>query len=175
MSSGCWSAVCGHRAYAGIMTAGHPTPPGRTKAKAAACDVLVKVTNVEDSDVNRVADELRRDHYVSRRSALPALIHLVTRLFNAAERPLPYLGDLSALDSYMSTQEIDNVLNSPLAEKVVPQWRESKIAALWTAASSWELQQGDVTADALEEALYQDDEGVRMVALDQLLARWDTE
>ena len=155
-----------YAAVAGYLTA---------TAKAAACDVLANVANPDNRDLIRVADELRRDHYVSRGSALRTLVHMVTRLDNTPDQTLPDLGDLSVLDDYKATLEIENLLESPLAHLVVPIWRKSKIAALRTAAHSWELQQDDVADETLEEALYHDDDKVRMVAVEQLLGRWNNE
>lgn len=143
-------------------------------AKAAACDVLATVEDPEDQDLKRVADELRRNHYVSRESALRAVINIVRRFADTSDEMRPELGDLSVLGGYNWEFAMESVLESPIADKVVPIWRKSGAAALRTAAQRWELQH-TATEETLEDALYEDDASVRIFALDQLLARWDDE
>ncbi len=143
-------------------------------AKAAACGVLADEVNAQRvgyHDLIRVADELRRDHYLSRRPASQALVKMTARL----ARPFPRLSDLSAFDTYQAILECETILASPFAEFVVPVWRKSSIPQLQTAAQTWELRQEETADAVLEEALYVDDGTVRMAAMDQLLARWSNE
>ncbi|WP_244972608.1 DUF4062 domain-containing protein [Paramicrobacterium fandaimingii] len=138
------------------------------KAKGAACLVLSQAAEIIDADVERVSAELRRDSYVSRSSALHALIAIVTR----TERALPSLGDLTVLDSYGFLDDAEFVLDSPLARVVAPVWAVSKTKALQELGRAWRLRQQRTSDVDLEEALYLDSETLRMVALDQLMSRW---
>ncbi len=144
-------------------------------AKGGACVVLAAATDFTDEDVARVLAELRRDFYTSRHIALRALITMLCRIEEDPDRSVPDLGDLSVLDSYSFSDDIDLVLGSPLAKYVVPVWRTSSISTFQTASHTWNLRQVSTTEGELEEALYIDDEVLRMVALDQLMARWNDE
>lgn len=144
-------------------------------ARGAACLVLSQAAEITDADVERVGAELRRDSYVSRSSALHALIAMVTRLDADAERTVPSLGDLSVLDSYGFSDDAEFVLDSPLARMVAPVWTASDIRTLQEPSRAWELRQPKMSDAALEEALYLDSETLRMVALDQLMSRWSDE
>jgi hypothetical protein len=144
-------------------------------AKGAACIVLSQAAEIAEADVERVVTELRRDSYLSRSPALRALVTMVARLDADPDRTVPDLGDLSALDSYGFSDDKDLVLNSPLARMVVPVWRDSDIQTLQHASRAWELRQPEVPDAGLEEALYLDSQDLRMVALDQLMSRWNDE
>ncbi len=142
-------------------------------AKAAACIALSQATEITEADVDRVVNELRRDHYASRSSALRALVTMVARLDADPDRTVPDLGDLSVLDSYGFSDDKDLVLNSPLASTAVSVWRDSDIQTLQDAGRAWELRQPGVSDADLEEALYLDSQDLRIVALDQLMSRWN--
>jgi hypothetical protein len=142
-------------------------------AKGAACIVLSQAAKITEADVERVVTELRRNSYVSRSAALRALVTIVARLDADPERTVPDLGDLSVLDSYGFSDDKDLVLQSPLAKLVVPVWRDSDIDTLRDASRAWELRQPQRSDIELEEALYLDSQELRMVALDQLMSRWD--
>jgi hypothetical protein len=144
-------------------------------AKGQSCVVLSQSEEITDEDILRVSDELRRDFYISREPALRALVAMVSRLDADPDRTVPDLGDLSVLDSYSFADDVDLVLDSPLAELVVPVWRRSDIEKLRTASHAWELRQTAASDEELEEALYLDDSDLRMVALDQLMLRWNDE
>lgn len=144
-------------------------------AKGAACIVLSQAAEITDADVERVATELRRDHYVSRSAALRALVTMVSRLDADPDRSVPELGDLSILDSYGLSDDKDLVLDSPLARWAVRAWRDSDIETLRHASRAWQLRQPETKDTDLEEALYLDDQELRMVALDQLMSRWNDE
>lgn len=144
-------------------------------AKGAACIVVSQAAEIAEADVERVVTELRRDHYVSRSPALQALVTIVTRLDADPERTVPDLGDLSVLDRHGFSDNKDLVLGSPLARRVVPVWRDSDIQTLRDASRAWELRQPERSDADLEEALYLDSQDLRMVALDQLMWRWNDE
>ncbi|WP_232827672.1 DUF4062 domain-containing protein [Jiangella endophytica] len=142
-------------------------------AKGAACSVLSQAAEITEADVQRVVTELRRDHYVSRSHALLALVTMVERLDADPDRTVPDLGDLSVFDSYGFSNDMDLVLDSPLGRMVVPVWRDSDIQTLRDSSRAWELRQPEVSDADLEEALYLDSQDLRMVALDQLMSRWN--
>lgn len=144
-------------------------------AKGAACLVLSQAAEITDADVERVCAELRRDSYVSRSSALGALVAMATRLDAGVERTLRIQGDLSVLDSYGFSDDADFVLGSPLAKMVAPIWAASDIQPLREQGRAWRLRQPEMSDADLEEALYLDSETLRMVALDQLISRWSNE
>lgn len=144
-------------------------------ARGQSCVVLSQSEEISDEDVLRVVGELRRNFYVSRQSALHALVAMVSRLDADTDRTVPDVGDLSVLDSYDFTDDIDLVLSSPLAELVVPVWRDSNIERFRSASRAWELRQAAITDAELEEALYLDDQDLRKVALDLLMLRWKDE
>ncbi|MBP2390815.1 DUF4062 domain-containing protein [Aeromicrobium fastidiosum] len=142
-------------------------------ARGAACTVLSQAAEVTEADVERVVTELRRDSYVSRISALRALVAMVSRLDADPDRTVPNLGDLSMLDSFRFSDDTGLVLDSPLAGMVAPVWRSSEIQALREASGAWELRQPEMSDTDLEESLYLDSQHLRMAALDQLMSRWN--
>lgn len=152
--------------------------------RRVACDALGRASDGSAADIARVASELKRGSYVSRESALNALISMSalekstndsTEWIVTAEELARVVGDMSVLDSTWAATHVDAVLSSRLADLVVPIWRASEISGLRDAARAWELSR-PCTADVdLEEALYLDESPVRMTALDQLMARWDNE
>lgn len=160
-------------------------------AKRAACTTLARLTDVDAEDIQRVTSELRRDCFISREAALLALIELLSRptISAIAGTPgppatpaipetaytMPDLGVVTVLDSYWVVPHVDVLLESCLADRVVEVWRNSEISQLRAAARSWELAQPSMSDEELEEALYLDDSDLRMVAIDQLLARWNDE
>ena len=144
-------------------------------AKGAACIVLSQAAEITEADVERVVAELRRDFYVSRSPALRALVTMVVRLDADPDRTVPDLGDLAVFDSLRFSDDKDLVLDSPLARMVVPVWRDSDIQTLQYASNTWELLRPEVSDADLEETLYRDNQGLRMVALDQLMSRWNDE
>ena len=142
-------------------------------ARGAACVVLSQTTEITDEDVERVATEIRRDSYVSRSPALRALASMVARLDADPERTVPDLGDLSILDASGFSDVTDLVLDGPLASTVVPIWRDSEVHTLQYASRAWELRQAALPDADLEEALYLDNQELRIVALDELMSRWN--
>lgn len=144
-------------------------------AKGAACIVLSEAVEISEADFARVLAELRRNSFASRSSALRALVTMVSRLDSDPDSTLPDLGDLSVFDSFAFVDDKDVVLDSPLARMVVPVWRDSDIQVLQDAGQTWELLQPEVSDLDLEEALYRDSQDLRMVALDQLIKRWNDE
>lgn len=144
-------------------------------ARGAACIVLSQSTEITDEDVERVATEIRRDSYVSRSSALRALVSMVARLDADPERTVPDLGDLSILDGSGFSDVTELVLDGPLASMAVPIWRDSEVGTLQYASRAWELRQAALPDADLEEALYLDNQKLRIVALDELMSRWNKE
>ena len=58
---------------------------------------------------------------------------------------------------------------------VVPIWRDSEVSTLQYASRAWELRQAALPDADLEEALYLDNPELRIVALDELMSRWNKE
>lgn len=141
------------------------------EGRRAACTLLSNLdlqrTDKErESDLARVIDELQRDDYRTRQTALSAVVALVDE---ATVDRVP----LAVVDGYWVTDHVEELLAGPLAGAFSSQWRTSSVNDLRTAAATWYIEQAERTDEELEEATYDDDMSVRMAAIDFILARWN--
>lgn len=144
-------------------------------AKAAACEVLAVAAENTEWDLRVVAGELSEDYAGTRSLVLRSLTMMLSRMNPEACRQDLNLGDMKVLDGHWSSEEIEIILHSPLAEIAVSIWARSGIPELRRASQIWVLGQPEATDLSLEEALYAEDQRLRIVAIDELMARWNNE
>lgn len=141
--------------------------------KRAACVLLANVASEalgEDrsADLDRAIAELVRDDFLTRDAALEAVAALVEE--STVDR-VP----VSVIDGYGVTSHVGMLLAGPLAPSLAALWSSSSVSELQRAAAIWHVRQPDRTDEELEELTYDDDQYVRMAAVDVILGKWSRE